>query len=317
MNEITVNILGGTTFRYDDDYEAFRAEVDFAGETVDVNLTFDPNKEELLPQKVALLEKIYRNPEKWLETWKASIKKDLLPKLEGNPNMRRITPVLFEQEYALDNISIIKYEGKDLQIDAIFEEIEPEFKNDVFSIGVAWSLKNGCLDFYVDGMFLDDFLQEKVLLKLFPPKKKAFRLQCGEIAEYDFETDVYYAVVDMADQEVGCYFSLDEDGKFPKKSIALFEKVYEKADAFDDMAIRFLIPRMTEKIRDIQKKMGEPDLTMDKLLSEIALDAAVFNNDGTLEFAYLYMGETYDLRIAAQGSYAMGFTKALFEVEEQ
>jgi len=29
------------------------------------------------------------------------------------------------------------------------------------------------------------------------------------------------------------------------------------------------------------------------------------------------MGETYDLRIAAQGSYAMGFTKALFEVEEQ
>ena len=317
MNEITVNILGGVTFYYDDDYEAFRAEVDFAGETVDVNLTFDPNKEELLPQKVALLEKIYRNPEKWLETWKASIKKDLLPKLEGNPNMRRITPVLFEQEFALDNISIINYEGKEFQIDAIFEEIEPEFEKDAFSLGVSWSLKNGFLNFYVDGSLLDAFLQEKALLKLFPPKKKAFLLQCGEIAEYDFETDVYYAVVDMADQEVGCYFSLDKDGKFPKKSIALFEKVYEKADAFDDMAIRFLIPRMTEKIRDIQKEMGEPDLTMDKLLSEIALDAAVFNNDGTLEFAYLYMGETYDLRIAAQGSYAMGFTKALFEVEEQ
>ena len=317
MNEITVNILGGVTFYYDDDYEAFRAEVDFAGETVNVNLTFDPDKEELLPQKVALLEKIFQNPEKWLETWKASIKKDLLPKLDGNPNMRRITPVLFEQEFALDNISIIKYEGKEFQIDAIFEEIEPEFENDAFSLGVSWSLENGCLNFYVDGSLLDAFLQEKALLKLFPPKKKAFRLQCGEIAEYDFETDVYYAVVDMADQEVGCYFSLDEDGKFPKKSIALFEKVYEKADAFDDMAIRFLIPRMTEKIRDIQKEMGEPDLTMDKLLSEIALDAAVFNNDGTLEFAYLYMGETYELRIAAQGSYAMGFTKALFEVEEQ
>ena len=106
MDDITVNILGGVTFYYDDDCEAFRAEVDFAGEMVDVNLSFDPDKEELLPLKVALLEKIYQAPEKWLETWKDSIKKDLLPKLEGNPNMRRITPVVFEQEYALENMEI-------------------------------------------------------------------------------------------------------------------------------------------------------------------------------------------------------------------
>ena len=316
MNEITVNILGGTIFYYDDDYEAFRAEVDFAGETVDVNLSFDPNEEESLPQEVAVLEKIYQNPEKWLETWKASIKKDLLPKLEENPNMRRITPVLFEQEYALDNISIIKYEGKEFQIVAIFEEIDPEFENDTFSLGVSWSLKNGCLSFYVDGSLLDAFLQEKALLKLVPPKKKAFRLRCGEMAEYAFADNMYYAVVDMADQEVSCYFALDEDGIFPKKSIALFEKVYEKADLFDQMALKVLIPKIENEMREIRKTIEEPDLTVGDLMDELCLDAAFFRPDGRMDFLYVYVGDKYDARFTVQGSYTMGFTKVLFEVTE-
>lgn len=310
MKHTEVIINDNISLPYNDETESFHSEIDFYGNTTEIDFACDQEDDKSIEKMKAMLEKLLKDPGKWHAEWVVNIEDQLLPQIGTLDFMSGIKTHRFSQVYKLSNIAFVKHNENDILIEASFFETDSEDEEDPNTICISGNFDIGFRDFYVNGFHLGSIKTD-----IHDIKRPDHKLSTGDLAVCEFGEDTYIASVKVGDEYVDCVFALDEDNVGADKAFALFEKIYAKIDVFEQMALKYLSDHIDAEICNIRKEMEEPDLTTDEILDEMVFNIMYFTNSGRVEFGYDYYGELFDADLSVSGTYNMGFTKFSYVID--
>lgn len=191
--------------------------------------------------------------------------------------------------------------------DGLADALEDDSDNDPEGGGmptyaIGGTLEEGFDEFYVNGKYVMESLE-------YGPVE----LCTGDVIEYDEWLEAYTGDIELLDEIVNCVFEMDEEEDSVDKSVALFEKVLEKIDTLDEMAMDALEKYIRGNPREIVKKCGGEVLSADEIIGGMYLDMIVFSPDGELDFSYLSEEAFEGYHVSVSGTFNMGFTRVSIE----
>lgn len=305
-----LTLTDGIEAIYDDVIRAYIANVQYHGYNLEVILVEYEENPDTLDALKFTFEKFYKEIEKWDAAGMNALCNKVVPILNMYPEEENATPEDIRRDFALqavaildeDRVSIIKPSEVRVELTYMDKNPDPEDYDDPMTMSAAGTLEDGFEDFYLN----DAQISGKHLME-------PHELSNGDVAEYSPLMEIYSGEVDILNDIVECFFEMDEDELGAEKAFELFEKVYEKADAFDKMARKAVLQNIEPNMKEIKDTLADPELTIDEIEEDMFLDSIVFGNHGDLEFSYMFFGVAKDLKMTVAGSYNMGFTRFMIE----
>lgn len=153
---------------------------------------------------------------------------------------------------------------------------------------------------YIDTGFDSFFINGQKTASL--PLTMSYKLSCGEMATYDFDTGIFDASVDILGNEVECFFELDDDELGAEDSVAVFEKLYAHIGDYDRKAREIITSQLPSRLESIRENLDDPDLTVDDIMADVFVDAIVCGPDNDIDLTYCFKGNEIEMRITVSGT---------------
>jgi len=304
-------LTDGVEAVYDEPIGAYMATVKYHECEIKVTLIeYEENPDTIDALKYAFA-KFYKDIEKWDSAAIDAICNKVVPILNKYSDNEIVMPddirLNFELKIVVihddEHVSMVtKPDGVWVELTYIDKDHDPEDYKEQMSLAAAGTLEGGFEDFYLNDVMICG-------THLFEPRE----LSNGDVIEYSPLMEIYSGEVDILNDNVECFFEMDEDELGAEKAFELFEKVYEKSDAFDKMARKAIFQNIEPYMKEIRDTLADFELTIDEIMEDMFPDSIVFGNHGDLEFSYMFLGSDADLKMTVTGSYNMGLTSLMIE----
>lgn len=299
----------GYVAKYDEEFKGYLVEVDYKGSKIKMTLVpYKENSDSLEALKYSFNE-LVRDLQAYDNDAMNSICGKLGPYIEqAIPEEPDMTPEELLFNFVLKKVAIM---------DTIrFGMSEAAGLHIVFSYGKAGSddpnmelMATG----YMDSGFDNFFINGQQLATM--PLTMSYDLSCGATANYNYNTEIYEAKVNIFGRDVNCFFETDENELGAKTSTGIFEKLYENIEEYDTKARKLLSEKLDQKIDEVRDELDIPDLTVETIMEGIFLDAIVCCTYEEVELTYCFKGEETEMRAAVTGMLA-GFGAVIFDYGE-
>ncbi len=303
-------LTNGMEAIFDDVLRAYTANIPYHGYELKVTLAEYEENPDTIDALKYTFEKFYKDIEKWdLEAMDALCNK-VVPILNKYPEEENVTPEEIRRDFALkavailddDRVTVVKPVGVQVELTYMDKNPDPDDIDEPMTLSAAGTLEEGFEDFYLN----DAKISGKHLMD-------PHELSNGDVIEYSPLMEIYSGEVDILNDNVECFFEMDEDELGAENAFELFEKVYKKADVFDKMARKAIFQNIEPYMQEIRDTLADFELTIDEIMEDMFPDSIVFGNHSDLDFSYMFLGSDADLKMTVTGSYNLGFTRFIIE----
>ncbi len=297
-----IRLCDGTVVPFDIDNISFHTNVEWCGSKVDLFLICPPGDDDGISSVQYTANSIIGDPERTYGlAWK-TVTDHIIPMLDMEVPSDVLSDVLEPVRiYVIYSASAGIGKPRYNRVEIAFALLDDD-PDEETSYTVAGSLEEGFDDFYAN----EDLVDTEDILR-------PHELSTGDILTYTDELGAYFGTVDFLGDEPEVYIEPNESYTSAEHAFEVFEKVYQRAEVFRDLAMTVIREEVTRYIEVLRDRYSDPSLSVDGIMDELYLETFFINNNGEIEFAYEASGISDELRITAIGNYNRGFIKVLIE----